>query len=625
MTVLYLFLLMVAAYGAGSPIARWLLPSDDRAPLLDRMMTIWLGAGLLGLLAMLGNVLWLLPRPVALGVLMSILLYGIYVIWKDRTRWSIPDFRWEDAGGIALLGGMYLWYVISSWYPWLMVDSYSYHFVVPKQWLMEGGFREVPYEAHANFYQLWSGWLFWGIALEPDNFLLPRQFVMLGLLSVALMVVLEARRMAGTRLVAWAAGLAWMVTMEAFEVSLSDYMDMLLAGMILIAAINIQRAMDQPAPGGRYRCLALAGLAAGFAIGLKITGLALAFCMGTALLVIQMGARLGWRDQLRGAAIYGLSALGLAAPWAIKNLVVTGNPVYPFALGLFGAAPEHLQVAMDFHGFYGAPPGEDSRLVHNFWAHLDLYRRLVAYVDPNRIVAAFLLVTLILALPRWRSRPIPVPLMVLAISLLPLAMILPARRFQLAPLVVIYLFTAVGGGVLASELARRAGWWLRPLCAVLALMLIGGRIQYVRDTVIHAFLPEANWMPRRGWLTVGEMRRHAYALHPGWPAVVWLEENLPSDRRVLVTWHEPLTPMLDVRVMANPHIHGESVLVQMTELEGNDLATFEARLEAWQIGAIYTEVDFDRNPVLAAFRDRRLEPVMTIAPFTLFRVKAAEP
>jgi hypothetical protein len=84
------------------------------------------------------------------------------------------------------------------------------------------------------------------------------------------------------------------------------------------------------------RWLLLSGAYCGLAIGLKYTGfvcaLAIALCACWAL----WRARARWRVWLGAVGGFGATAAGLAAPWALRNLGFTGNPVYPFAYGLFG-------------------------------------------------------------------------------------------------------------------------------------------------------------------------------------------------------------------------------------------------------------------------------------------------
>lgn len=617
MTLLWLLILLLAAYGAGAGIVG---RTGSLPGLAGRIAALFLGAGAMGLAAMLGNAAGVLVRPAALATLAILTVAGIVLAWRDRREFRIEGLRWEDAAGLALVVAIYLWLAAWSWIPWLHVDSYAYHFTTPKQWLMEGYLRAVPYEAHANFYMLWSGWLFWGIAIEPDNFLLPRQCVALALLGMALMLALEIRRSTGCRAAAWLAAAWWMITIESFEVSTTDYMDMPMAAMLLVTVLHVRLGLATEDPSIRRRALLIAGVAAGFTMGMKATGLALAFCVGVALLVAVALRREGWRAVIAGGAAYGVTALLVWLPWAIKGAVLTGNPFYPFLLGVFGAGPEYLQVARDFHHFYNPDPAS-ADFLRDLLANLDLYRRNVTYLDLNRIVAAFLMLGLLGAL---RFRDLSASrrgLLLMAFALLPLAVLLPARRFQLGAVAVLYLFAAESLALLAAGAIRRHGMALRALLAAAVVYLLGQRLYDGQTERIGLFHGETRWIPRQFYPTTRAMESDVYRHYPSWPAVEWLETNLPKDRRVLVTSNIPLSALLDTRLLSNVHIHGKTCLAIMTDDQNMDLEALRAKLKDWDIGAVYTEENLGRNPVLAEWRERWLDPVLTAEAFTLYTIR----
>ncbi len=78
--------------------------------------------------------------------------------------------------------------------------------------------------------------------------------------------------------------------------------------------------------------MARAGLMAGAGMAIKMQGL---FTFGVLLLAAMVWA-VRLRRGLRPLLVYAALAGALAAPWYIKSWVLTGNPVYPFAYGLFG-------------------------------------------------------------------------------------------------------------------------------------------------------------------------------------------------------------------------------------------------------------------------------------------------
>jgi hypothetical protein len=85
---------------------------------------------------------------------------------------------------------------------------------------------------------------------------------------------------------------------------------------------------------------ALLGLLLGAALGAKYTSIAFVAVLVGALVLTQFLAaptdRSTWRSFVRGLALSLALAAFTAAPWYVKNLVFTGNPVYPLGGRLFG-------------------------------------------------------------------------------------------------------------------------------------------------------------------------------------------------------------------------------------------------------------------------------------------------
>lgn len=82
--------------------------------------------------------------------------------------------------------------------------------------------------------------------------------------------------------------------------------------------------------------LALSGMFCGLAMGLKYTSFV---CPLTVVVLVcwhLARERAPWSAWWRAVLLFGGAAAAVAAPWYARNLAFTGNPVYPFAYGLFG-------------------------------------------------------------------------------------------------------------------------------------------------------------------------------------------------------------------------------------------------------------------------------------------------
>jgi len=81
-----------------------------------------------------------------------------------------------------------------------------------------------------------------------------------------------------------------------------------------------------------------AGIFSGFALGTKYTAILLVFILlGLGILLKRiLEDREKFPKALKELVIFGLVALVVASPWYIKNMIYTGNPIYPFLYKIFG-------------------------------------------------------------------------------------------------------------------------------------------------------------------------------------------------------------------------------------------------------------------------------------------------
>jgi hypothetical protein len=77
--------------------------------------------------------------------------------------------------------------------------------------------------------------------------------------------------------------------------------------------------------------LIVAGLMSGLALGIKY--LAWEQLLALALWVTIVSARQSWKQAVSNSASLGAIALLVGSPWYIKNLLLSGNPIYPFVFG----------------------------------------------------------------------------------------------------------------------------------------------------------------------------------------------------------------------------------------------------------------------------------------------------
>ena len=98
--------------------------------------------------------------------------------------------------------------------------------------------------------------------------------------------------------------------------------------------------------------LVVSGVMAGFATGTKMSGLFTAFAIGLLVLWSSFASKKPAGKMLWYAAVFGLAALLIAAPWPLKSFVHTGNPVYPWYFDVFGGRDWNEVSDQKFRGYF---------------------------------------------------------------------------------------------------------------------------------------------------------------------------------------------------------------------------------------------------------------------------------
>jgi hypothetical protein len=114
--------------------------------------------------------------------------------------------------------------------------------------------------------------------------------------------------------------------------------DLAIAGWSAASWLALLRAAE-PGSGPSLRRWALAGAMVGLAAGVKyvaLTSVAIPVGFG-ALLLLARGSGLSPRAAATRLAILVTVAVAVFSPWAVRNVVATGNPLYPYQSRLFGA------------------------------------------------------------------------------------------------------------------------------------------------------------------------------------------------------------------------------------------------------------------------------------------------
>ena len=364
------------------------------------------GLGVLAYLVFGLGLLGWLYRGVVLLVL-AVLQVPCLSVWRaliDQAR-ALPSAvrRWpaSTCGAIVLvLGWGPVW--LQPLYPPTAWDATECHLAYAKVFLQHHRVIFTPFLRHEVFPQLQEMLFTLMMLLFTDIAAQLVQFLMFALMAIALYA--WGRRLGTPRIGWWAAALwcshplvVWLASAAMVDVGVALFVGMGACALWVWAA-------SQQRPW-----LILAGVLGGCAAGSKYHGL---FGIGGfGLVVLWYSLRRGrWAD----VALFLGVACAVAAPWYLRNVYYTGNPLFPFFARYFGSGPWSAEEA----GRYEAQllhqgPGKTIAFFLHGWWNLAVHQRWfdgAQHLAPCALSAVPFLALPVLFLRALTERPLRLPL-----------------------------------------------------------------------------------------------------------------------------------------------------------------------------------------------------------------------
>jgi len=211
-------------------------------------------------------------------------------------------------------------------------DSLTYHLAGPAQYLRAGRIVELRYDHHSYFPFTMEMLYLYALAWRGPVFAKLFHWLTLPLCCTALVAI--GGRHLSRRVGLIAACMYASMPMVAAEAS-TAYIDLgftMFSVLAVMCYLNVDETEN--APWGSH-WLWMSGLFCGFAMGTKYLGWLIFGGLGIAFLARQLRAG---KIQPRLLVALALPALAIGGPWYIRNYLWVGNPVYPFAYGIFHGA-----------------------------------------------------------------------------------------------------------------------------------------------------------------------------------------------------------------------------------------------------------------------------------------------
>lgn len=262
---------------------------------------------------------------------------------------------WALAVGAATVGAA----LLMSVYPASAFDETVYHLPMARAFAESGGLPELPQLRFPVFPALAE-------VLQAELWLFGGELASHAVAAVAVLATAGMLLAAGGGARGWVAAAAWIGSPIVVYLAGTGYVEPLLALWSLGALVAVGRWRA----GGDAIWCQVAAVFAGCAAATKYLGLLTLAFVGVEVLVAS------WRRHRRElVAFCGLAALA-AAPTYLRNLVLTGNPLFPFYSGVFGST------AWDADAFLGPRGGARWRAVTTSLWDVVARRERIGHLPP---------------------------------------------------------------------------------------------------------------------------------------------------------------------------------------------------------------------------------------------------
>jgi hypothetical protein len=292
--------------------------------------SLFLGTGVVGL-SLLGLGLVGLLRPWAVLILLAGYMIASHRSWIRlytvvRAGLQALTLTRETKVLSAIFIALVLLLVLRAATPPNAADEMIYHLPVTKQYVDAGRIYPSFDNSLGNFPFLIH--MVYAVCLMANSDIAARVFSCFLALATALALYGFARRYL-TRRVAVVSMFAFFAAGMVVEVSTTTRIDVSLAGMLFLCTYAMINHLESKQIGWLW----IAGLLAGFSLGIKLTAGIWLVLIGVMYLVESFRRSATVATMLRRGIVFAVIAAAVASPWYLKNFVWFNNPLYPLITG----------------------------------------------------------------------------------------------------------------------------------------------------------------------------------------------------------------------------------------------------------------------------------------------------
>ena len=201
-------------------------------------------------------------------------------------------------------------------------DALTHHLYIPKLYIQAGGIHEIPHIPFSYYPQLLD--LIYILPLLFQNDILPKYIHFSFALATSLLIFIYLKRT--TRTAAYVGVLFFLTIPVIMKLSVTAYVDL---GLVFFSFAAIFYLLKWKEENLKWRYLIISAVFTGLAMGTKYNGM-LTFLILTLTLPILLP--INQRRSIKAfiyPIVFSIIALSVFSPWMIKNIIWTGNPLYP--------------------------------------------------------------------------------------------------------------------------------------------------------------------------------------------------------------------------------------------------------------------------------------------------------
>lgn len=319
-------------------------------PLEYLVFSIGLGFGILSLFVLTIGLFGLLYKSAIYLILLFILLFSISDIKKVFLDISQS---WKNNSGILtkrtnlllfiILILLIILNIIGASGPPSAMDPLVYHLTIPKIYIEKHKIEYFSYTWLSNFPFNMEMLYTLGMIIIDDIF--PAQIHFVFGLFISIAIFLFCKMNQKEEICLFSIVLFYAMPLTTF-VSTSAFSDFGLIFYLFVSFISFYKwRIDL-----KKQWLILLGIFSGFACGCKFTGL---FVSAILVLFIAFESIRQKKSIISNIFIFSIFAIIFGGVWYLKNLLWTGNPVYPFLYNLFGGRDWNAYSNNSIMNFYG--------------------------------------------------------------------------------------------------------------------------------------------------------------------------------------------------------------------------------------------------------------------------------